>query len=261
LSINRVTAKKRLGQHFLIDKNIALKITDSLLFGNFNTLIEVGPGTGVLTNLLLEKHQQNFLAIEVDKESIDYLNQTYPEHTAKFIYGDFLKFPLIDYKPPIAIIGNFPYNISSQIFFRALENRASVNQIVCMVQKEVAERIASKCGNKTYGILSVLLQAYFNIEYLFTVNEKCFAPPPKVKSAVIRLTRNSNTEIDCDPILFFKVVKTTFNQRRKVISNSLKSGFENVPVNNELLLKRPEQLNVGQFVELTNLVASVNPKQ
>jgi 16S rRNA (adenine1518-N6/adenine1519-N6)-dimethyltransferase len=258
--MQRVTAKKRLGQHFLIDKNIALKIVDSLLPGEINTLIEVGPGTGVLTSFLLERDLPNFLAIEVDKESIDYLNQTYPEHTAKFIYGDFLKFPIIDYRPPVTIIGNFPYNISSQIFFRALENRASVNQIVCMVQKEVAERIASKCGNKVYGILSVLLQAYFKIEYLFTVNEKCFAPPPKVKSAVIRLTRNSTKEIGCDPVLFFKVVKTTFNQRRKVISNSLKSGFDNIPVNNELLSKRPEQLTVEQFIELTMLVGEANPQ-
>jgi 16S rRNA (adenine1518-N6/adenine1519-N6)-dimethyltransferase len=258
--MQRVIAKKRLGQHFLIDKNIAQKITDSLLPGEFNTLIEVGPGTGVLTQYLLERYSFNFLAIELDKESIDYLNHTYPDHTEKFIYGDFLKFPLSQYQPPIAIIGNFPYNISSQIFFRALENRSSVTQIVCMVQKEVAERIASKCGNKTYGILSVLLQAYFKIEYLFTVNEKCFAPPPKVKSAVIRLTRNSTNEIGCDPALFFKVVKTTFNQRRKVISNSLKSGFDHIPVNNELLSKRPEQLTVEQLIELTNLVKEVNPK-
>jgi 16S rRNA (adenine1518-N6/adenine1519-N6)-dimethyltransferase len=256
--MHSVTAKKRLGQHFLIDKNIALKIVDSLLPENFNTLMEIGPGTGVLTNSLIERYPQNFLAIEVDKESIDYLNQTYPGSADKFKNADFLKYPINQHQGPIAIIGNFPYNISSQIFFRALENRGLVNQIVCMVQKEVAERIASPCGNKTYGILSVLLQAYFKIEYLFTVNEKCFAPPPKVKSAVIRLTRNSTEEINCDPAIFFKVVKTTFNHRRKVISNSLKSGFLNLPVNNYLLSKRPEQLDVEQFVELTKLVAEAN---
>ena len=256
--MQRVTAKKGLGQHFLIDKNIARKIVDSLLPGEFNTLIEIGPGTGVLTGSLLEKYPMNFLAIELDKESIEFLNHTFPDYTDKFIFGDFLKFPLSQFNVPIAIIGNFPYNISSQIFFRTLENRTSVNQIVCMIQKEVAERIASKCGNKTYGILSVLLQAYFKIEYLFTVNEKCFVPPPNVKSAVVRLTRNSTKEIDCDPDLFFKVVKTTFNYRRKVISNSLKSSFANIPVNSELLLKRPEQLNVEQFIELTKLVKKAN---
>jgi 16S rRNA (adenine1518-N6/adenine1519-N6)-dimethyltransferase len=256
--MQRVTAKKRLGQHFLTDKNIAQKIVNSLVPGDFRTLIEVGPGTGVLTGSLLEKYGSAFLAIEVDKESIDYLNKAYPDHTDKFIFGDFLKHPLNQYQAPIAIIGNFPYNISSQIFFTALEYRASVNQIVCMIQREVAERIASKCGNKTYGILSVLLQAYFKIELLFTVNEKCFVPPPNVKSAVIRLTRNSTIEIDCDPQLFFRVVKTTFNHRRKVISNSLKSGFANIPVNSELLSKRPEQLNVEQFIELTRLVMEVN---
>jgi len=258
--MQRVKAKKGLGQHFLTDKNIARKIVDSLLPGEFNTLIEIGPGTGVLTGFLLEKFPVNFLAIELDKESIEYLKNTYPDHTEKFIYGDFLKFSFDQYKSPIAIIGNFPYYISSQIFFRVLENRTLVNQVVCMIQKEVAERIASKCGNKTYGILSVFLQAYFKIEYLFTVNEKCFSPPPKVKSAVIRLTRNSTNEIECDPDLFIKVVKTTFGQRRKVLSNSLKSGFDNIPVNSELLSKRPEQLNVKQFVELTNLVKEANSK-
>lgn len=254
--MQRVSAKKGLGQHFLTDKNIAKKIVDSLLPENYSTLLEVGPGTGVLTQHLLTIN--NFKAIELDKESIDYLNRTYPDHSEKFIFADFLKHPIDQYSHPIAIIGNFPYYISSQILFKVLENRSSVNQVVCMIQKEVAERIAAKHGNKTYGIMSVLLQAYYNIEYLFTVHENCFSPPPKVKSAVIRLTRNNNQELSCNPGLFFRIVKMTFNQRRKIIRNSLQQGFDVMPEGHILLTKRPEQLTVEQFTELTNLIDNLN---
>jgi 16S rRNA (adenine1518-N6/adenine1519-N6)-dimethyltransferase len=254
--MQQVNAKKGLGQHFLTDKNIARKIVDSIQPDSYATLIEVGPGTGVLTQHLL--NTPNFKAIELDQESIDYLNKTYPEHTDQFIHADFLRHPVDQYPSPIAIIGNFPYYISSQILFKVLENRSLVNQVVCMIQKEVAERIAAKHGNKTYGIMSVLLQAYYQIEYLFTVHENCFSPPPKVKSAVIRLRRNNTAELNCNPELFFKIVKTTFNQRRKMIRNSLQQNFEHIPEGHELMQKRPEQLTVEQFVELTNLVGSIN---
>jgi len=255
----KVRAKKGLGQHFLVDKNIALKVVESLQKGKYNTLIEIGPGKGVLTEYLLKQEGCDFIAVELDTESIDYLNVHFPADKEKFISGDFLQFPVEGLKEPIAIIGNFPYFISSSIFFKVLEHRTKVNQVVCMIQKEVAERIASPSGNKTYGIFSVLLQAYYNIEYLFTVHEHCFSPAPKVKSAVIRLTRNSTKELNCDPVLFVKVVKASFNQRRKMIRNSLKSIFINLPVENELLTKRPEQLSVDQFTELTNLIKGLNP--
>ena len=256
--MQKVSAKKSLGQHFLVDKNVARKIAESLQPGNFNTLIEVGPGKGALTEFLLKKDDSIFLAVELDKEAIDYLNKIHPEHTNNFVHADFLKFPVNDLKAPIAIIGNLPYYISSQILFKVLENRNAVNQVVCMIQKEVAERIATGPGSKKYGILSVFLQAYYQIEYLFTVNEKCFAPPPKVKSAVIRLVRNSRQELDCDPVIFFKVVKAAFNQRRKVIRNSLRNVFENLPLDSDLLSKRPEQLSVEQFQELVLQIVNKN---
>ncbi len=257
--MQRIAAKKGIGQHFLIDKNIARKIVESFIPDNFNTFIEIGPGTGVLTRIILEKNYPNFTAIDLDRESVDYLNSHFPEHKNKFVYGDFLKYPLEQYKGPIALIGNLPFFISSQIFFRVLEYPHKVNQMVFTVQKEVAERIAAKPGNKTYGILSVLLQAYYNIEYLFTIHEKCFAPPPKVKSAVIRLMRNNTKELNCRYEMFHKIIKTAFNQRRKVIRNSLKSIFLNLPTESELLSKRPEQLTVDQFAELTRYIDSLNP--
>jgi 16S rRNA (adenine1518-N6/adenine1519-N6)-dimethyltransferase len=253
-----VKAKKGLGQHFLNDKNIAQKIVGSLLPDSHATLLEVGPGTGVLTQYLLKTESTCFLAIELDKESIDFLNQTFPEHSPQFVHADFLKYSLDKIQAPIAIIGNFPYFISSQIFFKVLENRQKVSQVVCMIQKEVAERIAAPPGSKTYGILSVLLQAYFSIEYMFSVNERCFSPPPKVKSAVIRLIRNTTVELACDPILFFRVVKTGFNQRRKVLRNSLQPLELQLPISDNLLSKRPEQLSVHQFVELTRLITEIN---
>jgi 16S rRNA (adenine1518-N6/adenine1519-N6)-dimethyltransferase len=257
--MQKVSAKKSLGQHFLVDKNVARKIAESLQPGNFNTLIEVGPGKGALTEFLIKKDDSIFLAVELDIEAIDYLNKIHPEHANNFVHADFLKFPVNDLKAPIAIIGNLPYYISSQILFKVLENRDVVNQVVCMIQKEVAERIATGPGSKKYGILSVFLQAYYQIEYLFTVNEKCFAPPPKVKSAVIRLVRNSRQELDCDPVIFFKVVKAAFNQRRKVIRNSLRNVFENLPLDSDLLTKRPEQLSVEQFQELVLQIVNINP--
>ncbi|MBA7584759.1 Ribosomal RNA small subunit methyltransferase A [subsurface metagenome] len=256
--MKKTGAKKGLGQHFLTDRNIALKIVDSLQKGKYRTLIEVGPGKGMLTEFLLNRNEPKFLAVELDRESIDYLLETYTIHKEKFIHADFLKYSLDNLEEPLAIIGNLPYFISSQIFFKVLENRNKVHQVVCMIQKEVAERIASPHGNKTYGILSVLLQAYYTIEYLFTVHEHCFSPAPKVKSAVIRLTRNKTKELNCDPVLFLKVVKATFNQRRKMIRNSLRSIFINLPLESELLSQRPEQLTVDQFTELTNLVEELN---
>jgi len=246
-----VRAKKSLGQHFLVDQNIARKITESLIPITKNVL-EIGPGMGVLTNYLLQSDKFNLMAIDIDHESIEYLHKTYPEHKDKIVYGDFLKnskvfFPESDF----SIIGNLPYNISSQIFFTILERKDEIKQVVCMIQKEVAERLNSPCGNKTYGILSVFLQTYYDIEYLFTVSEKVFNPPPKVKSAVIRLTRNKRDKLSCDEKLFFNVIKYGFNQRRKTLRNSIKAYL---PPNfsSEYLSKRPEQLSVESFISLCN---------
>jgi 16S rRNA (adenine1518-N6/adenine1519-N6)-dimethyltransferase len=251
-----VKAKKSLGQHFLKDHNIARKIAGSLTGIGYNNILEIGPGMGILTRYLLDNNVVPLLVVEIDKESVAYLQDNFPQLENKIISSDFLEISLSDYiQATAAIIGNFPYNISSQIFFKILENKSVVTEVVCMIQKEVAERISSPPGNKTYGILSVLLQAFYNIEYLFTVSEHVFAPPPKVKSAVIRLRRNSRLNLGCDEELFFKVVKTSFNQRRKTIHNSLKS----LNLNNseyKLLQKRPEQLSVNEFVELTNWVAA-----
>ena len=244
-----VRAKKNLGQHFLKDQNIARKITDSLLPVNRDVL-EIGPGMGVLTRHLLANPEFSVRAIDIDQESIEYLHAELPEWKERIMYGDFLKMKLTDlYQAPFSIIGNFPYNISSQIFFKIIENRDLVQQVVCMIQKEVAERIAAPHGNKTYGILSVFLQTFYNIEYLFTVGEKVFDPPPKVKSAVIRLTRNERETLPCSEKLFFQVVKFGFNQRRKTLRNSIRSilpvGFESNYLN-----MRPEQLSIADFITL-----------
>lgn len=247
--------KKHLGQHFLKDDNIARKIVGSLQSSVFPVL-EVGPGMGVLTRHLLELTDRSCFFIDTDRESIKYLNETFPEHTDKFIHADFLKFNTdILFRDKFCIIGNFPYNISSQILFKVLEHRQQVTQVVCMIQKEVAERLAAGPGSKTYGILSVLLQAYYRIEYLFTVNETVFFPPPKVKSAVIRLTRNDREKLDCDEALFFKVIKTAFNQRRKTLRNSLKTYYIDYERGELLHLagKRAEELSVEDFVKLTRL--------
>lgn len=250
-----IQPKKRLGQHFLKDDNIARKIVGSLQ-SSVSPVLEIGPGMGVLTRHLLELKDRACFFIETDRESIDYLIEAFPEHTERFIQADFLKYNLDALFPgKFAIIGNFPYNISSQILFKVLDHRQQVTQVVGMIQKEVAERLAAGPGSKTYGILSVLLQAYYRIEYLFTVNETVFIPPPRVKSAVIRLTRNDREKLDCDETLFFKVVKTAFNQRRKTLRNSLKSfyiDYERGEVTH-LAGKRAEELGVDDFVKLTQL--------
>jgi len=247
-----IRPKKSLGQHFLKDRNIAGKIVNSIE-GNPELVVEIGPGMGVLTKFLLEKYP-NFFAFEIDKESVEYLKNSLSIPENKIITGDFLKLDLKSYfSGKCTIIGNFPYNISSQIFFKILENRENVTQTVCMIQKEVAERINSQPGNKTYGILSVLLQAFYNIKYLFTVNENVFVPPPKVKSAVIRLTRNNTLKLDCNEDLFFRVVKTAFNQRRKTLRNSLRQMYNPETLSLEIFNKRPEQLGVQEFVTLTKL--------
>jgi 16S rRNA (adenine1518-N6/adenine1519-N6)-dimethyltransferase len=245
-----VRPKKYLGQHFLKDQNIARKITDSLDVSGTPDVLEIGPGMGVLTQYLIQNPQIHLTLIEIDQESVDYLHRHFPGGEIRIISGDFLKLsPASLFPGRFSVIGNFPYNISSQIFFRILENRDRVVQVVGMIQKEVADRFSACHGNKTYGILSVLLQAFYDIEYLFTVSEQVFVPPPKVKSAVIRLRRNSRESLGCDEELFFKVVKAGFNQRRKVLGNALKPLGLVVPVKFAGL--RAEQLSVEQFIELT----------
>lgn len=235
-----------------------MDIVDNLsLHNGYKNLLEIGPGMGVLTKYLIKNQNVSLHVIELDRESIQYLHHKYPDLSEGIIEGDFLQKDWITYfkNRPFGIIGNFPYNISSQIFFKVLELRQSVPEVVCMLQKEVAQRISSASGNKTYGILSVLLQAYYDIEYLFPVTPEAFNPPPKVDSAVIRLTRNSTFELSCDQRLFFRVVKQGFQNRRKTLRNALKPI--NLPANiNEfyLLDKRAEQLNVNDFVELTQLI-------
>lgn len=258
--MSEVRAKKALGQHFLTDLNIARKICDSLTEraeGEPEAVLEVGCGMGVLTQYLLQRTDITTYGAEIDSESVEYLNVHYPDFIPRLIEGDFLKMDLRERFPEgVRVIGNFPYNISSQIFFKIIENRDLVPQCVGMIQKEVAVRIAEPPGSREYGILSVLLQAWYDIEYLFTVSEKVFNPPPKVKSAVIRLRRNNTTKLDCDETLFVKVVKASFGQRRKMLRNSLKSVFGNFGgAEHPLFTTRAEQLSVAQFVELTNWVA------
>lgn len=251
-----VKAKKALGQHFLKDQNIARKIVGSLKIDGKSQVLEIGPGMGVLTQYLLENSDLDVNVIEIDRDSVVYLEEHFPALNNKIIEGDFLKMDISEtFKGPYAIIGNFPYNISSQIFFNVLENRDLVPQVVGMIQKEVAERIAAPPGSKTYGILSVLLQAFYSIEYLFTVQPQVFAPTPKVKSAVIRLLRNEVKELGCDEKLFFNVVKTSFNQRRKTLHNSLK-GLMRTSSNDPIFQSRPERLSVEDFVRLTNIIGS-----
>lgn len=248
-----VRPKKALGQHFLTDQGIAQAIVAALQ--SRGPVLEVGPGTGVLTQYLLREPQIRLKVVEIDSESVRYLLEHFPKLAPVLYEADFLKMDLSKLFPEsFALIGNFPYNISSQIFFKVLEARTQIPEVVCMIQKEVAERLAAPPGSKTYGILSVLLQAWYDIEYLFTVGEGSFVPPPKVKSAVIRLTRNSRQTLDCDEDLFKRVVKATFNQRRKTIRNSLKPIFAALPEMPDFipyLDARPEQLSVGEFVELT----------
>lgn len=251
-----VQPKKHLGQHFLTDANIARKIVGQLAT-HHQTVLEIGAGTGILTRLLLEQFDKSLFVVEIDEESVDYLVEHYPELAERIVMADFLKTDLKRFSPDkMAIIGNFPYNISSQIFFRVIEHRHLVDEVVCMIQKEVAERIAAPPGSKTYGILSVLLQTWYNISYCFTVNENVFNPPPKVKSAVIRLQRNQTNDLGCDAALFIQVVKRGFNQRRKTLRNALRDLLHTDHLSNEMLNKRAEQLSVKDFVYLTQLIAS-----
>ena len=251
----KIRAKKSLGQHFLIDRNIAEKIVSQLGSDACGTVIEIGPGMGALTQFLVKNRSIDLYLVEIDHQSVEYLEQHFPELEHKIIREDFLQFDLQKkFSRPITVIGNFPYNISSQIFFKILENREFVDSVVCMIQKEVAERIRSGPGNKVYGILSVLLQAFYHVEILFTVSEKVFAPPPRVKSAVVRLTRNDTGKLECDEELFFTLVKTAFNQRRKTLRNALKTILLNLDLNYRMMSRRPEQLSVDEFVELTRLV-------
>lgn len=251
-----VRAKKNLGQHFLKDTTIAAKIVDSLQAENVSKVLEIGPGMGVLTQFLLKKKQFETYVVEIDRESVDYLKVHFPDMKDRIISNDFLRMRLDHlFNEPFAIIGNFPYNISSQIFFNILNYRDQVPEVVGMLQKEVAERLAAGPGSKTYGILSVFLQAYYDIEYLFTVHEDVFSPPPKVKSGVIRLTRNKTEKLNCDEKQFFSIVKMAFNQRRKTMRNSLKSMITSEQLKaNPIFDKRPEQLGVAEFEMITRMV-------
>lgn len=277
-NIDLVRPKKALGQHFLVDLNIARNIVNAL-GTDHDVVIEVGAGMGVLTQYLIENQLDKLQVVEIDKESVEFLKKKFPELEGHLTLGDFLKQDLTSFRPEpiggaekspaiegdsstafgmtgndVAVIGNFPYNISSQIFFQILKYRNNVSECVGMIQKEVAERIAAGPGSKTYGILSVLLQAWYDIEYLFTVHENVFNPPPKVKSAVIRLKRNNVKELGCDEKLFVTVVKQAFNQRRKTLRNSLRSLIPVEIIENEIFNKRPEQLSVAEFVELTKIL-------
>ena len=268
--VMQVRAKKSLGQHFLTDLSVAKKIADSLQPEGASAekpaaVLEIGPGMGVLSQYLMERNDIALKMVEIDRESVDYLLVNFPKAGGSLIQADFLKIsPDNFFSGDYCIIGNFPYNISSQIFFRILGQKDRIPQIVCMIQKEVAERIAEKPGSKTYGILSVLLQTWYDIEYLFTVGEGAFNPPPKVKSAVIRLRRNSRKDLGCDETLFKTIVKTSFNQRRKTLRNSLKPLVAAMAEKNGLSPEqtarfvsdpvfdlRPERLGVGDFIALT----------
>jgi 16S rRNA (adenine1518-N6/adenine1519-N6)-dimethyltransferase len=249
-----VRPKKSLGQHFLRDENIARKIVNSLSPGQVKSILEIGPGTGILTKYLFRLSGDVSL-MEIDRESWEYLIRHYPERSGSIFHGDFLDADLSAIiTRPAAIIGNFPYNISSQIFFRILDHRQIIHQVVCMIQKEVADRIRAPHGNKTYGILSVLLQAWYNIDYLFSVPPQVFDPPPRVQSAVIRLNRNPQANLDCDETVFFRVVKAAFNHRRKILKNSLKDHFQLPDITHDYFLLRPEQLSVGQFIDLARML-------
>jgi 16S rRNA (adenine1518-N6/adenine1519-N6)-dimethyltransferase len=257
-----VKAKKQLGQHFLTDESIAAQIVSSLTQQHrYTKVLEIGPGMGVLTRYLLADKRIETSVIDIDTESIAYLQNHFPELKNRIISGDFLNLKLENYfTENFAVIGNFPYNISSQILFRVLEYRDQIPELVGMFQKEVAERIASKPGKKVYGILSVFMQAYYKIDYLFTVDENVFNPPPKVKSGVIRCVRNECKQLPCDEQLFIKVVKAGFNQRRKTLRNALKQLTNGAELTHDFFTKRAEQLSVDNFVELTNLIKNETNK-
>ncbi len=249
-----VKAKKHLGQHFLTDKNIAAKIVNSLK--TEGQVLEVGPGMGILSDFLLQQPELEVFLVDIDEESYQFLQKKYPQLGQKLLNADFLEMDFDTvFTGTFSIIGNFPYNISSQILFKVLDNRHKVLEVVGMFQKEVAERCAAKPGSKEYGILSVFLQAYYQVEYLFTVKAGVFNPPPKVLSAVIRLTRNEVKELGCDEKLFWQVVKAGFNQRRKTLRNALSSLINKEKMTEEPMLDlRAERLSVGDFVRLTNLI-------
>ncbi len=252
-----VRAKKHLGQHFLTDKNIAAKIVDSLRPANqYTQVLEVGPGMGILSDFLLQKPDYETYLIDIDTESYLFLQKKYPQLGERLINADFLEMDFGSvFDGPFAIIGNFPYNISSQILFKVLDSRQQVVEVVGMFQKEVAERCSAKAGSKEYGILSVFLQAYYKVEYLFTVKAGVFNPPPKVLSAVIRLTRNEVEQLPCDEKLFWQVVKAGFNQRRKTLRNALSALINKEAMTNEAMLDlRAERLTVNDFVLLTNKI-------
>ncbi|MGG7035623.1 MAG: 16S rRNA (adenine(1518)-N(6)/adenine(1519)-N(6))-dimethyltransferase RsmA [Flavobacterium sp.] len=254
--MDKVKAKKHLGQHFLKDESVAKNIADTLSLKGYEDVLEIGPGMGVLTKYLLEKPINTYV-IEIDTESVEYLNAHYFKLHGKIISKDFLKYNINEVfeNKQFAIIGNFPYNISTQIVFKMLEYRNQIPEFSGMFQKEVAERICEKKGSKTYGILSVLAQAFYDAEYLFTVSEHVFNPPPKVKSGVLRLTRKEDYSLPCGEKLFFTVVKTAFQQRRKTLRNSLKSlNLSDNLREDEVFNLRPEQLSVEQFIELTQKI-------
>lgn len=256
-----VKPKKNLGQHFLTDLHIASSIADTVDACPDIPVLEIGPGMGVLTQFLVKKNR-DIKAVEIDAESVKFLNDNFPELRAGIIGADFLRMDLntVFDGRQFVLTGNYPYDISSQIFFKMLENKDLIPCCTGMIQREVAQRIASAPGNKAYGILSVFIQAWYNVEYLFTVDENVFNPPPKVKSAVIRMTRNNITSLGCNEVLFRRVVKAVFNQRRKMLRVSLRQLLSTVPntddffMKNEIMTMRPEQLSVAQFVDLTNLV-------
>jgi len=249
--MRKIQPKRNLGQHFLTDQGIAQRIAGTLTGEGYNSVLEIGSGMGILTGYLIERGFPDLRVIEIDNESVHYLKSYLPE-IDKIIRGDFLTMDLDFFFPDkVAIIGNFPYNISTQIFFKVLKHRDKVIEIAGMLQKEVAERICAGPGSRTYGIMSVLLQAYYSTEYLFTVPEHVFSPPPKVKSGVIRLIRNDVKDIGCDEALFVRVVKACFNQRRKMLRNSVRAAFTLKRDDYPDFNLRPEQLSVDQFVKLT----------
>ncbi|MEX0981613.1 MAG: 16S rRNA (adenine(1518)-N(6)/adenine(1519)-N(6))-dimethyltransferase RsmA [Bacteroidales bacterium] len=252
-----VYPKKHLGQHFLTDPSIAERVVKLLPEDKAKIVMEIGPGKGILTYYLIRENIKKLIPVEIDSESVNYLVRKYPELKETIVGEDFLKMDENHFhEEGLHIIGNFPYNISSQIFFRVLEQRQYIQSVVCMIQKEVAERIVAPPGSKTYGILSVLLQAYYDTRFRFNVKPGSFFPPPKVTSSVITLNRNKTQKLGCDEKLFFRVVKTAFNQRRKTLRNSLRTILLTLGDENELLSKKPEQLGVEDFVSLTNFVES-----
>ncbi len=257
----KVRAKKHLGQHFLKDKSVCKRIAEQFQHHQgVNKAIEIGPGMGALTDFLLLDKQTDLWVMDVDRDSIKFLKENRKELEGKILEADFLKADIVALmnNEPFAVLGNFPYNISSQILFRCIDFKDSIPEIMGMFQKEVAQRVAEKPGTKTYGILSVLLQAYYDITYCFTVDEHVFDPPPKVKSGVIRCVRNERKSLPCDEKLFKHIVKTSFNQRRKTIRNSIKVLLPEIYPDNPMLQLRPERLSVDEFVELTQWIEMVN---